>query len=581
MVTTVYGITGGTQPFIALGDLDFFSLRKNLVSYLEDSNVFTDYDFTGSALSTLLDLLAYNSTLYGFYATMIANESFLDTAQLDESVYSLVKPLGYLPTSRRGAVASITVNGTSTQTQPGDLFLGGGLKWTPTQSYSISGNTEIDIYQGQFVQVPSGEPFEYSEFDPRRIYPIPSNFIDTTTLQVFVAAPGTTDYEEWQNANNLSANITGIQSSDKVYFITTTVDGNYAVQFGDNFIGKRPENGSLIRFDFYETSGSEGNGISAFTSNVDGVSYVRTNIAGVAGANRESIESVRSNAPLYFQTQGRYVTARDHRVGILQEQTGLIASVWGGEENDPPNYGRVYVSAVGQSETGQISPITETQKEGILSIMRNKGVVTILPSFIEPQEVVVSLIGNVFWNSVESPSDINSILTSVTQYITDYGTSTFESSFLYPEFALGLKALDPGLIGDTLTAYLELTIPQDTVSDTIFLRNTLSTPNGIPGTVVETPNGFTARLDDGTFRVVFIIDDGFGLLKMYDFGDFSFIKNVGSVDYRRGRIQLNGVFPTDPDGFTLRVRPLSNTVIARGNILISTAARDINIVEVG
>ena len=93
MVTTVYGITGGTQPFIALGDLDFFSLRKNLVSYLEDSNVFTDYDFTGSALSTLLDLLAYNSTLYGFYATMIANESFLDTAQLDESIYSLVKPL--------------------------------------------------------------------------------------------------------------------------------------------------------------------------------------------------------------------------------------------------------------------------------------------------------------------------------------------------------------------------------------------------------------------------------------------------------------------------------------------------------
>lgn len=581
MVTTVYGITGDDKPFIALGDLDFFSLRKNLVSYLEDSNVFTDYDFTGSALSTLLDLLAYNSTLYGFYASMIANESFLDTAQLDESVYSLVKPLGYLPTSRRGAVASITVSGTSATTRPGDLYLGGGLKWTPTETFAVDGNTEIDIYQGQFIQIANDQPFEYSEADPRRIYPIRSEFIDTTTLKVFVAPPGTTDYTEWSNANNISGNITGIQSTEEVFFLTTTVEGNYAIQFGDNFIGKRPANGSLIRFDFYETSGTEGNGIAAFTSNTTGITFVRTNIAGVAGANRESIESVRSNAPLYFQTQGRYVTARDHRVGILQEQTGLIASVWGGEENDPPNYGRVYVSAIGQDANGELSPITESQKEGILSIMRNKGVVTILPAFIEPQQVTVSLVGNVFWNPIESPSDISQITSNVTDYINSYGSKTFESSFLYPEFAVGLRQLDSGLVGDTLTAYIEINVPQDTVSDTIFLRNRLSDPSGIPGTVVETPDGLTVRLDDGSSGVVFIIDDGFGLLKMYDFTDFSFIKNVGSVDYQRGRVQLNGIFPTDPGGFTLRVRPQSNTVIARGNLLLSTAARDVSIVEVG
>ena len=270
MVTTVYGITGGSAPFIALGDLDFFNLRENLVSYLKDSNVFTDYDFTGSALSTLLDLLAYNSTLYGFYATMIANESFLDTAQLDESVYSLIKPLGYVPTSRRGAVASITVNGVNQTVQPQDLFLGGGLKWTPTRTYSVNGDTEIDIYQGQFIQN-AGVPFEFSQFTPRVSFPIQSDFIDTTTLEVYVAPPNTTDYELWQDARSISANITGITKEDNVYFVTTGVDGRYAIQFGDNFIGKRPENGSLIRIDYYETSGAEGNGIAAFSSNVNNV----------------------------------------------------------------------------------------------------------------------------------------------------------------------------------------------------------------------------------------------------------------------------------------------------------------------
>ena len=332
----------GDRPYIKLGELEFGKLRTNLRDYLSGSGVFTDYDFTGSAMSTLLDLLAYNSTLYGYYANMIANESFLDTAQREESIYSLVKPLSYLPTSKRGARAEVVMNGTGT-VQPGDLVVGGGLKWTPVRSYAVSGDTVVELYQGQQIDTVIDT---YDATIQHQKFEIPSSDVDTNTLRVFVDN-GNGQTDEYLNISNLSGNIAGVTGESKVYFLTTSTSGNYAVYFGDDFVGKTPNDQAVIRFRYFETTGAEGNNIASFTSSISGINVVTTIVPGVGGTDRETIESVRTNAPLYYQAQDRFVTAQDYLVGLRQSTAGVLANVWGGEENDPPNYGRVYVSAIG------------------------------------------------------------------------------------------------------------------------------------------------------------------------------------------------------------------------------------------
>ena len=524
--------------------------------------MFTYYDFTGSAMSTLLDILAYNSTLYGYYANMIANESFLDTAQREESIYSLVKPLSYLPTSKRGARAEVVMNGTGT-VQPGDLVVGGGLKWTPIRSYAVSGDTVVELYQGQQIDTVIDT---YDATIQHQKFEIPSSDVDTNTLRVFVDN-GNGQTDEYLNISNLSGNIAGVTGESKVYFLTTSTSGNYAVYFGDDFVGKPPNDQAVIRFRYFETTGAEGNNIASFTSSISGINVVTTIVPGVGGTDRETIESVRTNAPLYYQAQDRFVTAQDYLVGLRQSTSGVLANVWGGEENDPPNYGRVYVSAIGSD--GAL--LTGGQKQNILSVMKSKGVVTILPTFVDPTPIDIVISGNVFYDPTRSPSTLDVVTQEITSYINSYQVNAFDTAFNFPVFSLGLTSIDEGIIGDTLEVFLRKEIPEGTISDTITLRNSLQRTN-LPGVVRST--NFIANVD-GTFPLVYIFDDGRGIMKMFNADAGTFIRDVGSVSYENGRIQLNDIQNTTD--FSLSARTRSNTVLAIGSTLLTTRVGDIEI----
>ena len=552
----------GDRPYIKLGELEFGKLRTNLRDYLSGSGVFTDYDFAGSAMSTLLDLLAYNSTLYGYYANMIANESFLDTAQREESIYSLVKPLSYLPTSKRGARAEVVMNGTGT-VQPGDLVVGGGLKWTPVRSYAVSGDTVVELYQGQQIDTVIDT---YDATIQHQKFEIPSSDVDTNTLRVFVDN-GNGQTDEYLNISNLSGNIAGVTGESKVYFLTTSTSGNYAVYFGDDFVGKTPNDQAVIRFRYFETTGSEGNNIASFTSSISGINVVTTIVPGVGGTDRETIESVRTNAPLYYQAQDRFVTAQDYLVGLRQSTAGVLANVWGGEENDPPNYGRVYVSAIGSD--GAL--LTGGQKQNILSVMKSKGVVTILPTFVDPTPIDIVISGNVFYDPTRSPSTLDVVTQEITSYINSYQVNAFDTAFNFPVFSLGLTSIDEGIIGDTLEVFLRKVILEGTISDTITLRNSLQRTN-LPGVVRST--NFIANVD-GTFPLVYIFDDGRGIMKMFNADAGTFIRDVGSVNYENGRIQLNDI--QNSTEFNLSARTRSNTVLAIGSTLLTTRVGDIEI----
>tara|TARA_R110002020_G_scaffold4911_2_gene21101 strand:+ start:2128 stop:3849 length:1722 start_codon:yes stop_codon:yes gene_type:complete len=570
-VIVAQGLTGSEQPNLQLGELDFHQIRRNLKQYLSGSGVFTDYDFEGSAMSSLLDLLSYNASLYGYYANMIANESFLDTAQKEESIKSLIKPLAYLPVSSRSARAEITVNGTDKIINEDDLFLGQGLKWAPSQEYYINGNTTIEIIQGNNRDQVIGQ---YDSTNPHMKFEVPSDFVDTTTLKVYVDEGS--GFNEWKNVDNVVGNITGITAGARTFFLTTSSEGRYAVYFGDDFIGKKPQNLSTVRMNFLETAGEDGNGVVVFTSGTNGVSVVNTAVAGVGGAFQEDIESVRKFAPLNFQTQGRYVTSSDFIVGLRQEQLGVVSNVWGGEENDPPNYGRVYVSAIGEDS----SLLTETMKNRIINVMKSKGVVSILPEFVDPVPINILISGNVYFDPTRSPNPMDVVQSRITNYINSYQKSSFDENFNYSLFTINLLSIDEGIVGETLDVYIErdyvLGSGDSLTSITLPFNNTLADPGGLPGTVIETPQPIRVNYE-GTPIFVYLIDDGYGGIRMYKLDDSSFLQEVGSVNYSNGRVQIDDLNAIE--SFTIRARPRSNTIISKGPLVLTTKDGGVGVIS--
>jgi len=568
MAIIAQGLTGSAQPNLLMGDLDFHDIRNNLKNYLAGSGVFTDYDFEGSAMSTILDVLAYNTSLYGYYANMIANESFLDTAQKVESIMSLAKSLSYIPNSRRVSTAEITVNGTDKTITEKNMFLGEGLKWSPTREYYVNGDTTIEIFQGYSIN--HIHPQGYDTNTPFRKYEIPSEFIDTTTLKIFVDEGS--GFNEWKGVDNLVGNIAGVTAGQQTYFLTPSSHGKYSIYFGDNIIGKKPQNLSSIKMNFKETSGEDGNGVVKFTSGTDGISVVKTVVGGAGGAFREGIESIRRNAPLNFQTQGRYVTSSDYEVGLKQEY-GISLNVWGGEEDDPPNYGRVYVSAV----DSEGSLLTRSMKSRIISSIKEKNVVTILPEFVDPILINVLVEGEIFFNSVESSNTITTIGNRVKKYINSYQILSFDDPFNHPIFTNKLRLVDEGIVGENLSVCLEKIYDFESdiidpnkdglMSITLPFRNALANPGGIPGTVIETPKPFKV-IHDGTTITVYLIDDGFSGIRMYRLDNSSFIKEVGSINYSSGRVQIDNLNAIQ--NFTIRARPRSSTIIAKGPLVLTT-----------
>jgi len=559
-----------SDPIIMLGNLDFYEIRDSLKNYLTESDSFSGYDFEGSALSTLLDLLTYNSVFYSYYANMIANESFLDTATKKNSVGSLVKPLSYLPASARGARATIKV--TSTQEVnigPGDAFSGNGMVWTPVRDYVVNGEREIDIMQGTWTIDNHGDFVENSQ--PHQRFKINSTEgLDTSTLKVYVNETGDGGVgTEWNDVNDIEGGIVGVTAGQKVYFLSSSVDGGYEVYFGDNILGARPNNNSTVTFHFLRTLGERGNGVASFTDNIVDLNVVSTVLGGAGGSNPEDIETTKQRAPLFFQTQGRAVTANDLKTTIIQSNLGLIGNAWGGEDQDPPQYGKVFITAYGDA----MNEISNETKEQIKELVTKKCVVSILPVFVDPNMLDILLEGYVYYDPYATTSTQGDLLNIINQYIREYESNKlndFESAFNYSEFAVGLLEKDSGFVGDNIIPYISKSFSAsaaDPITSISYSVNTeLADPGGLEGTVLE---GFDINvMKDGQLQNVYVVDDGNSVIRAY-YSDNNalFETSVGSVFYKKGRVQLDGLHIVGD--FRIRLRPRTNNVFAKGNILLN------------
>lgn len=565
------GYTGSQNPILSLGKLDFTDIKSSIKDYLKASDTFNDYDFEGSALSTLLDVLSYNSTMYGFYANMIANESFLDTAAKRESINSLVKPLSYVPSSRRSPRAEVVVTGTGQTINFGDLFTGSGYQWTPDQEYYVNGSTVVTLLQGNRVDRVAGPLYDRGTRHQK--FKIPNAELDTSTLKVYVDEGN--GYSQWTRADDSVGNISGFTAGTSIYHLTGSSDGGYEIYFGDGVLGKLPEHQSQIRFEYLVTSGGDSNNSASFVSQVNGVGVLSTRKVAVGGSGIESVESIKENAPNFFQTQGRAVTKGDFEVLIEKQMgTNIQTSVWGGEENDPPNYGRVYVSAVSNDRR----LLADSQRQEILGLCNEKSLVSVVPEFLDPVLIDIRLSGQLTFDADLSYKTVEEMSSLVTQYTRNYPLRTFNDSFRISDYISELLDIDSGIVGENIQMHLSRSYSasedEPVYSLTIPFKNAIRDPEGQPASVVESLSPFRVIKDDIVY-LVRLYDDGLGKIEIWDTATDNNMGTIGSVNYENGRIQINNLGAIE--NFTIQIDPRLNLITAKHNLVLTVKDPDIEI----
>lgn len=424
---------------LRITELDFDTIKSNLKTFLNQQAEFTDYDFEGSGLSVLIDLLAYNTHYNAYYLNMVANEAFLDTALLRDSAVSHAKTLNYVPHSARAPVAIIDFTVESNTTTSATMTLNQGFSFLSNQidskSYNFvvlddvtvtKSNTEfvfenLEIYEGQLVSY----NFTYNQSsNPKQIFTLPDDNIDTTTLKVTVTPnagnTATTVY-------NKVTEILDIDATSEVFFLQEERNGKYQIYFGNDVVGKSLADGSVVTATYLLTNGEAANKANNFVATASVVDSLNNSLtdftinpisAASGGSARESVDDIKFSAAAQFSTQNRLVTFKDYESYILNNYPNLDSvSVWGGEENTPPVYGKVFVSL---KPTNNYF-ISETEKQRIIDeIISPKSIVAVQTEILDPEYLYLIIENSVQYDSKKTTSSETAIKQIIRDAILGY-----------------------------------------------------------------------------------------------------------------------------------------------------------------
>lgn len=473
---------------LQITNLDFGGIKESLKTFLKQQDTLKDYNFEGSALSVLIDLLAYNTQYNAYYLNMVANEMFLDSSVQRNSVVSHAKLLNYIPKSAVAPKATIRL--VVNQVTTGSLTL---PKFTSFLSESVDGSNytfvntdavtvnvtantatfnDLEIAQG----IAAAYSFTYdSSTNPKQIFEIPDSNIDTATLTVSVQVSSSNSSSE---TYTLATEYMSLNSESKVYFLQEGMNGNYEIYFGDGIIGKTLLNNNVVNVSYLTTNGSAASGANSFTimSSVGGFSntIVTPIIAAYNGADRESIESIKYTAPKAYLTQGRAVTKDDYIFLIKNNSTSLpieSVSVWGGEENDPPVYGQLFCAI---KPFGAFT-LTPTQKEKIITeVIKPISVLTVEPVIVDPDYNYLLLNTTVLYDARKTTSTAGQIKDAVINTIKTFGTqtlNTFNSTFKLPELITQIQTTDTSIITNDTTLRVQKKIYPSLTTSTTYSLN--------------------------------------------------------------------------------------------------------------
>jgi len=456
------------MPLVNFTNLDFDQIKTTLKNYLKSNSNFTDYDFEGSNLSTILDVLAYNTYITSYNANMVANEVFIDSATLRENVVSLARNIGYVPKSRKAATSTVSffVDTSNITPPPVSLTLHKGPIASTSGSFgnqsfvfsileditvpvfnNIASFDEIKIYEGVLLT----SNFTYNPRNPNQRYILPNSGIDTDLISAIVRPNETSTISVKYNLQN---SLFGVNSESEVYYIQEIEDERYELIFGDGVFGKALEDGNYIQVSYIVSNGDSGNGIGQFTFSgrlsytrnsityniTSGISLLTTGLISSGGESIEPVESIRKFAPRIYASQNRALTSNDYETLIpakIYPETESI-SVFGGEELIPPQYGKVFISI--KPRTGDFLP--NLIKENIKLKLKQYAVAGIVPEILDLKYLYLEVISNVYYNSNLAPSasDISSIVQSnALKYAESTELNKYGARFKYSKF---LKIID-------------------------------------------------------------------------------------------------------------------------------------------
>ena len=598
-----------TKGKMQITELDFDNIKSNLKTYMKGQSTFTDYDFEGSGLSVLLDVLAYNTHYNAFMANMAANEMFLDTAVKRNSVTSHAKTLGYTPTSVKAPVAyvDVTVNDANTAS----ITMNAGHAFSTTISgttYQFVNTTarilqptagvytysNIPIYEGTWVTT----KFTKDSTDADQRFIIPNANVDISTLSVTIQTSSSdTTLTTYTKANNLVE----VKSTTSAFFIQETIDGEWEIYFGDGIVGKALTDGNIVILAYVVTNGDDANGANAFTSTstIGGFSNisVATQTAAADGGAAEGLDAIKYNAPFSYAAQNRTVTAADYKAIIPQLYSNVKAiAVWGGEYNSPAVYGKVYISIL--PNTGTV--LTTSTKSSIVNLLTDYNVVSVTPVVIDLETTKIIPTVSFKYDANATAKTKEALASLITTAINNYSTTSlekFEQVFRYSPFTTLIDEADPAILSNITTIKMSKTFTPTLASAlkyTTSFSNKLYHPydgynkilTGVVAGGILSSSGFTITGDANTY---YLEDDGSGIVNAYYISGTSKVYltsgSVGTIDYTTGdvvltKINIGSVGNVDGAASTairLTVQPASNDVVPVRNQILEIDSTNLSV----
>ncbi len=552
-------------------ELDFDNIKDNLKVFLKNQNQFKDYDFEGSGMNILLDTLAYNTHYLAYNTNMVANEMFLDSSSLRSSAVSHAKTLGYEVSSARAPIATVNVvlsTNASTKTMPAGTAFTASVDGTNYQFVTISDVTasnvgsavnfdSTNIYEGTYVT--TKYIVDSSDIDQRFILTDPRSDTSTLTVKVQTSTTDTTT-----TTYTKATDISQLSASSTVYFLQEVEAGRFEVYFGDGVVSGGLSDGNIVTMQYVVSNKTAANGATTFSSptSIDSVTgvTVTTVASATGGAEPESINSIKLNAPLDYAAQGRAVTTSDYKTYVrrLFANTQAI-SVWGGEDgsydtstgvSSTPEYGKVFISI--KSTTG--NNLTDTQKTNLVNDLNSFKVSSVTPVIVDAETTSLILNTTIQYDSsatTQSASDLTSLVNTT---ISNYNTSelqTFNAPFRHSKLLGLIDNSDTAILNNTTTVTMaKLFTPEISTSKNYNLNfnnkfyNPHSGHNSVGGGVIAS-TGF--YLNGVTTTKYFFDDDGADNLRIYSIvsGERVYLNSTaGTVDYVNGTISINAVIIT-------------------------------------
>ena len=591
---------------INITDLDFDDVSTSLKEYLKGQDTLKDYNFEGSNMSLLVDILAYTAHTSAFNANMVASEMFLDTAQIRKNVVSRAKELGYTPASRTAAKASFDLTVTSPKVggvTPSSLTISRGHEFrtiydgTPYTFIALD-NTTITPTAGSFIfkniEVAQGklasDIYRYNGQVSNQRFPLLNPNVDTSSIKINITSNNVVT--AWTKAGDL----TGVTSTSNVYYLQENDDGLFEIYFGDGVIGAEPKDGDLITISYLVTNNIHANGASVFTmlTSINGnsdVTFTNT-VSASGGKDKETTDQIKFSASKFYTSQNRLVTVQDYKAKLQELYPGADSiAVWGGEDADPIQYGKVFVSLKPSQYSNNLTTAEKTQLKNDLSDL---SILTVRPEVVDAEILQILINSNFKYDPTQTSQTKSALETLVKAAIISYDNnnlSGFDTLFRHSQLASKIDGTETSILSNITTIKLRKnhTTTTDGTKSSIKLDfgnafyNPHSGHNKSGGGILETTGFFIS----GDANNYFFDDDGEGnVRRFYLDGSTRVYKDntAGTITYSTGVVNINSLTYSSTSNtdssIDFTVIPSSNDIVSTRNQLLDITASEISVTGV-